>query len=81
MTYKPPKFGDVYEWDVPTGTVRWLVIGPALNGQAGEYEALLVQSTPMFADDPALGRPTTIGIGGEWASRGHPQVRISGDDR
>jgi hypothetical protein len=62
MSQKPPQFGDVYEWDVPTGTVRWMVIGPALSGALGEWEALMLQSTPQFASDPALHRVTSIGL-------------------
>ena len=77
MSFKPPKFGDVYEWDVPTGTVRWFVIAPCLGREATDFEALLLQSTPQFASDPALYRPATIGIGN------HPhrakQRKISGD--
>ena len=77
MTYKPPKFGDVYEWDVPTGTVRWFVIGAAIGLEADAFDALLIQSTPQFDSDPALRSPSVIGIGN------HPlrikQRKISGD--
>lgn len=76
MRYKPPKFGDVYEWDVPTGTVRWFVVAPSLSGEFGVWEALLLQSTPQFASDPALHRITPVGIETEGSALKH---KISGD--
>ena len=78
MTYKSPKFGDVYEWDVPTGTVRWFVIAPSPNEVVGEYEALLLQSTPSFSSDPALHRPSTIGLE---THPSRPKRKLSGDLR
>ena len=62
MKEKPPGFGDVYEWAVPTGVVRWFVICPALNGQSGNYEGLMLQTTPDFPNDSAMTRPVPIGI-------------------
>lgn len=57
MTEKPPSFGDVYEWSVRTGVVRWFVIGPSLSGVPDQYEALLLHGPRA---DPAMNRVTPI---------------------
>lgn len=42
MSENAPVFGDVVEWDVPSGFVRWMVIGPKEERGGGTYFALLI---------------------------------------